>query len=109
MDNNDKIVSKTWKDTGFDRNLARPVGEEVKTPDYLGGAKFDAKLDELMLNRIIRLKNLDKQPQGNNDVGKIYYDRNQGKAKMWTGAVGKWADIVYTSTSTTTTSTSTTT
>ena len=74
--------------------------------DYIGGADFDVQLDELAFNRVLRFKNLDRQPQGNDDKAKVYWDKETSKLKMWFGGTAKWVDIVFTSTSTSTTSSS---
>ena len=54
---------------------------------------------------MIKLRDLREVPQGN-DLGKIYWDGENGKFKIWVGSTGKWADVVFTSTSTSTSSTS---
>ena len=100
MDEQSKI-NTSWKTKGLDETMQRPK------PGYIGGADFDAQLDDLLFNRMIRLKGLSQTPQGN-DPGKIYWDKENGKAKMWVNDIAKWVDIVITSTSTSTTSTSTT-
>lgn len=100
MDEQSKI-NTSWKTTGLDETMQRP-----RQP-YIGGADFDAMLDDLLFNRMIKLKSLSQIPQGN-DPGKIYWDETTGKAKMWVNSTAKWVDIVITSTSTSTTSTSTT-
>ena len=105
---NDKLKpNKSWQTIGFDKNLQRPI-EGIKTTGYLPGNEFDVQLDQLAFNRVIRFKNLDRQPQGNYDTGKTYYDNTTGKVKIWVGGAAKWADLVVTTTSTSTTSTSTT-
>jgi len=98
----DTIKIESWKNRGYDADLKRP---QDSGDSYWSGEKFDARLDELMFNRVIQFKNLDVQPQGN-DEGKIYYDKANKKLKMWVGAIGKWVDVNYTSTSTSTTSSS---
>jgi hypothetical protein len=98
----DESTTIDWKSSGFDANLAR---EATPKSDYIGGANFDVQLDELMFNRMIRLRNLEQAPQGN-DPGKIYYDNINKKYKMWVGGGAGWVDIQYTSTSTSTTSSS---
>ena len=106
MPEDDKIKErKDWKRGGFDQFMSRPVGDVPKS-EYLGGAEFDAMLDELLFNRMIKLKDLRETPQGN-DPGKIYWDGKNKKYKIWTDETGGWADVVWTSTSTST-STSTT-
>ena len=105
MNQDDKIEPKGYEDKGFDEFLSRSPGDKPKPADYIAGANFDALLDELLFNRMIRLKGLSEQPQGN-DPGKIYWDKDNKKAKIWIDATGKWADLEYTSTSTSTSSTS---
>lgn len=107
---NDKIRSKTqtfngnWRDK-FDETLSVP---EEKT-SYQGGANFDATLDELLFNRMLMLKNIagnTNPPQGN-DTGKIYWDKDNNKYKLWVGeSRGGWVDVLYSSTSTSSTSSS---
>lgn len=105
MKNDDKIKAENWQGRGLDPHMQRRVGNTPQPPAYIAGANFDALLDELMFNRMLRLKDLRQVPQGN-DPGKIYWDGKNKKAKIWIDAVGGWADIEYTSTSTSTTSTS---
>jgi len=97
-------MNTSWKDSGFDKYGSRKSTDVIQA-DFIGGAKFDSQLDELMFNRIIQFKNITKQPQGNNP-GKVYYDPSTKKAWMWVGGAAKWVELVYTSTSTTTTSSS---
>jgi len=108
MNQDDKIKEESWKDKGLDRYLQRVTPETFKTADYIGGANFDVLLDELLFNRMIRLKDLRQTPQGN-DPGKIYWDGASKKVKIWIDKDSKWAELVFTSSSTSTTSTSTTT
>lgn len=105
MNEDDKLKEEEYQGLGFDKFLSRGPTDEPKTADYIGGADFDALLDELLFNRMIRLKDLRERPQGN-DPGKIYWDGANKKAKIWIDSTGKWADIKYTSTSTTTSTTS---
>jgi hypothetical protein len=112
MPNNDKLKAVTqqysgdWKSKGFNPALQR---EERTTPfnqySFIGGANFDAQLDEMLFNRMIKLKDMRIQPQGN-DPGKIYWDGANKKYKIWVNGAG-WCDVLYTSTSTTTSSSST--
>ena len=90
------------KDMGFDPFLNRPT--ENKS-DYIAGVDFDARLDEMMFNRMIKLKDLRQTPQGN-EPGKIYWDGANQKFKLWHSKTAKWVDIQYTSTSTSSTSSS---
>jgi hypothetical protein len=103
---NDKI-KKDWKSLGFDSNMARSVNQNPKPAGFIGGANFDAELDDILFNRMIKLKNLvpAQAPQGV-DIGKIYYDPTNQKYKMWIGPPAGWVDVQYTSTSTSTTSSS---
>lgn len=103
MKPNDK--QDTIKQSGFDQFLERPRQGSPTLADYIGGSEFDAKLDEILFNRMIKLKDLREKPQGN-DLGKIYWDGENSKFKLWIGT-GGWADVIYTSTSTSS-STSTT-
>jgi len=102
--NNDKIKAykKDWRE-GYDGNLQKPI---KSSSVFQGGANFDAGLDELLFNRMLQLKNLNsaQTPQGN-DPGKLYYEEDTKKYKIWVGA-GGWADVIYTSTSTSSTSSS---
>lgn len=107
MDENDKIKERGLEGKGFDRFLSRPIAGEPRPPGYIGGAEFDAVLDDLLFNRLIRLRDLREKPQGN-DPGKIYWDGANKKAKIWIDESGKWADLIYTTTSTSTTSSSST-
>ncbi len=88
---------------GFDKYLSR--APEKGSGDYLGGANFDARLDQMLFNRMIKLRDLREKPQGN-DPGKVYWDGANKKAKIWINETAKWAELVYTSTSTSTTSSS---
>jgi hypothetical protein len=108
MAQSDTIISKgkDWRELGYDQNLSRKdTGGGIKPTDYISGADFDAKLDEMMFNRVIKLKDLREKPQGN-DPGKIYYDGETKQAKIWIDEVGQWAVLQYTTTSTSTTSSS---
>jgi hypothetical protein len=106
MDYNDKIKANELDSMGFDKFMSRPLESQPSPAKYIGGANFDILLDELLFNRMIRLKDLRVTPQGN-DPGKIYWDGENKKFKLWIDAIGQWADIQYTSTSTSTTSSST--
>jgi hypothetical protein len=99
--------AQSWRDKGFGNSLTRTPSGQPKTK-FIRGADFDALLDEMNINRILRLKNLPNQPQGN-EPAKMYWDSVNKKFKIWVSAVGKWADVVMTTTSTSTTSTSTST
>jgi hypothetical protein len=102
----DEEVNSTmdWRGRGYDANL---VKSETPESGYIKGSDFAVQLDELLFNRMIRLKNLPPAlaPQGN-EPGKIYYDYENLKYKMWVGPPAGWVDIIYTSTSTSTTTTS---
>jgi len=93
-----------WKTKGFDANLQRQF-QNTANPGFIAGVNFDALLDEMLFNRMLRLKNLPVSPQGN-EPAKIYWDSVNKKYKIWVDATGKWADVVYTTTSTSTTSSS---
>lgn len=103
MDISDKM-NTDYKALGFDENLNR-VDSEKKTAEYIGGANFDVLLDEMLFNRMIKLKDLRQKPQGN-DAGKIYWDGDNNKFKLWVNNVIGWVDVQYTSTSTSSTSSS---
>ena len=118
MANNVKIdtkkVTQTYNDdwTKKDFNSAQ-LRAEANIPysqsgSYIGGANFDAQLDEMLFNRMIKLKDLRVKPQGN-DPGKIYWDGANNKFKVWVNKTVGWADVGYTTTSTSTTSSSTST
>ena len=84
----------------------KPSEGTLKEGEFIAGEKFDAQLDELEFNRMLKLKNLTSVPQGT--AGKIYWDADNKKYKIWVDKVAQWCDIQFTSTSTSTTSTSTT-
>jgi len=104
MTNEDRIKGSTdWKQQGFDPFVSRsPVVSNPQT-NYIPGAQFEVQLDDMLFNRVIKLKDLRVKPQGN-DVGKIYWDGDNQKFKLWVG--NSFADVVYTTTSTSTSSTS---
>ena len=95
-----------WEDAGYNSSLSRQ--KEKVDERYISGSKFDAQLDDMLFNRMIRFKNLSQTPQGN-DPAKVYYDKDTKKLKMWIDSTGKWAELIYTTTSTSTTSSSSTT
>lgn len=99
------MKSGDWRGFGFDANLSRQEESPARQAEYIGGSKFDVLLDDMLFNRMIKLKDLRKVPQGN-DPGKIYWDGESKKYKLWVDATGQWADVVYTTTSTSTTTTS---
>lgn len=101
------IQTDDWKKRGFNTKLQREAVDLSKT-GYIAGINFDALLDEMLFNRMLRLKNLSKEPQGN-EAGKMYWDSTNKKYKIWVDSTVKWADVNYTTTSTSTTSTSTST
>jgi hypothetical protein len=106
MANDVKIKSDStdWRQQGFDPFVSRSATVSNKPTDYIPGAQFEVQLDEMLFNRMIKLKDLRVKPQGN-DPGKIYWDGDNQKFKIWVGD-GKWADVVYTSTSTSSSSSS---
>jgi len=106
MDESSKMKKESWKDKGFNEFLSRPISGGPARADYIGGANFDILLDELVFNRMIQLKNLSEKPQGN-QTGKIYWDKEDNKFKLWISDSVGWVDVIYTSTSTTSTSSST--
>jgi hypothetical protein len=95
------IYEGNWRQGGFNQSLTRDQSKD----NYIGGANFDAQLDEMLFNRMIKLKDLRVAPQGN-EPGKIYWDGANNKYKLWINSTAGWADVNYTSTSTTTTSSS---
>jgi hypothetical protein len=97
-------MNTDYKGMGFNSDLVRET-EKVKTADYIGGANFDVLLDEMLFNRMIKLKDLRQKPQGN-DKGKIYWDGDNNKFKLWVDEDIGWVDVQYTSTSTSSTSSS---
>lgn len=106
MKKNDTIKKiPDWTSLGYDKNMGKPINE-AKPGDFIGGENFDIRLDEMMFNRMIQFKNLSQKPQGNN-AAKTYFDPVTKKLYIWIDAVGKWGEILITTTSTTTTSSST--
>jgi len=93
MDDNDKI-RKSQVET-FNKFLERLPEGGPEQAKYLGGAEFDALLDNLMFNRVIRLRDLREVPQGN-DPGKIYWDGENGRFKIWVDTTDEWADVWFT-------------
>jgi len=102
---NDWENRPVWNKGEFNQNLQR-LKKTIIDKNYIPGADFDIRLDDITINKIIQFKGLDQTPQGN-DPGKVYYDKVNKKLLMWVDSVGKWVEILYTSTSTSTTSTST--
>ena len=94
-----------WKTKGFDAKLQRTTQTQPGKPAFIAGINFDALLDEMLFNRMLRLKNLPVSPQGN-EPAKMYWDAVNKKYKIWVDATGQWADVQYTTTSTSTTSSS---
>ena len=94
-----------WRSRGYDANLVKPA--EGPKSKYIGGADFAVQLDDMLFNRMIRLRNLPpgQAPQGN-EPGKIYYDPVNLKYKMWIGGSAGWVNVIWTSTSTSTSTTS---
>jgi hypothetical protein len=100
-------IDNSWRALGFNKSGEKEREKDQK-PNWQPGETFDATLDDLAFNRVLILKNLPKNPQGN-DIGKLFYDTVNKKMKVWLGKTIKWADIQYTTTSTSTTSSSTST
>ena len=94
-----------WHTKGFDTNLSKQPTTLTGGANFIAGSDFDALLDEMLFNRMLRLKDLRKKPQGN-EPGKMYWDGDNKKYKIWIDEIGQWADVVYTSTSTSTSTTS---
>lgn len=105
--NNIPVPTKTedWRTKGFDARLSRTSQSQPGKPGFLAGVNFDALLDEMVFNRMLRLKNLPTTPQGN-EPGKIYWDQVNNKYKLWINSTVGFVDVQYTSTSTSTTSSS---
>jgi hypothetical protein len=102
----DRIKDSTdWKQGGFDPFVSRTPEAANKQADFIPGAQFEVLLDDMLFNRMIKLKDLRVKPQGN-DLGKIYWDGDNQKVKLWVGD-GQWADVLWSSTSTSSTSSST--
>ncbi|MCK9370275.1 hypothetical protein M0R04_10245 [Candidatus Dojkabacteria bacterium] len=97
-------MSTDYKSLGFNSDLSR-VSPKSNVADYIGGANFDVLLDDLLFNRMIKLKDLRQQPQGN-DAGKIYWDGENNLFKLWVNDTIGWVNVQYTSTSTSSTSSS---
>lgn len=95
----------SWKDN-YDEYGNKSASGDVNTGGFISGAKFDSQLDEMEFNRMLKLKNLTSVPQGS--AGKIYWDKDNKKYKLWVDETSQWVDLIWTSTSTSTTSTSTT-
>ena len=92
MDDNDKLEKQA---ENFNKFLERLPEGGPKQAEYLGGAEFDALLDNLMFNRVIRLRDLREAPQGN-DPGKIYWDGANERFKIWVDSTDEWADVWFT-------------
>jgi hypothetical protein len=115
MKPNDKINTNTtptpmpdWKSKGFGTTLNRNPPTVSGGAKYIAGVNFDATLDEMLFNRMLRLKNLPTAPQGN-EPGKMYWDQVNQKYKLWVNKTIGFVDVQWTSTSTSTTSSSTST
>lgn len=102
-----RTVNPSWKDSGFDKNLTRSNPAMVQQGTYIPGNQFNTQLGDLLFNRMIKLRNLPSGqfPQGT-DPGKIFWDKDNKKYKLWVDTTSQWVDIVWTSTSTSTTSSS---
>ncbi len=102
-------INPSWRDTDFNENLQRPDQNNPRTPDFIGGANFDALLDDMLFNRMIRLRNIPAAqfPQSS-DPGKIFWDKDNKKYKLYVDGTSKFVDLLWTSTSTSTTSSSST-
>ncbi len=103
---NDKI-NQDWRSKGFDASMRRSNPTNPQPAGFIEGTNFDALLDDMLFNRMIKLRNIvpGQAPQAA-DKGKIYYDPENKKYKMFIGPPANWVDIIYTSTSTSTTSSS---
>jgi hypothetical protein len=91
-----------WKSKGFSPNQTRNPPTAAQGANYIAGVNFDATLDEMLFNRMLRLKNLPTTPQGN-EPGKMYWDQVNQKYKLYVSKTVGFADVQFTSTSTSTT------
>jgi len=108
MANENRINQGTdWRQGGFDPFVSRSPTVSNPQTGYIPGAQFEVQLDDMLFNRVIKLKDLRVKPQGN-DPGKIYWDGDNQKFKLWVNKTVGWVDILMTSTSTSSTSTSST-
>lgn len=112
METNDKIklrpdpyVPSSPQDRGFDKYGQRKRDQGDK--NIIGGAEFNTLLSEMLFNRMIKLKNIpgSTPPQGN-EPGKIYWDKDNKKYKLYVDDTVKFVDVMWSSTSTSTTSSS---
>lgn len=86
-------VTDEWTTKGFDPFLKQPSNPNPKPPNYQAGVHFDATLDEMVLNRMIQLKNLPYTPQGN-APGKMYWDIRIPTAYIWINNTVGWFDLL---------------
>jgi len=93
----------SWRDLGY--NQFGTKTDPKNGAGFIQGQQFDATLDDMELNRMIRLRDLTSVPQGAS--GKIYWDNDNKKYKLWVNETAGFCDVIYTSTSTSTSSTST--
>lgn len=109
MATNDTLDNKTqsWREKGFNPFVSRAAPVSNPQTNYIPGAQFEVQLDDMLFNRVIKLKDLRVKPQGN-DPGKIYWDGDNQKFKLWVNKTVGFVDINWTSTSTSSTSTSST-
>lgn len=100
-------IEVSYKDAGFDSNLQRPGETAVSKGQYIGGSNFAVALDDLLFNRMIKLRNVatTQFPQ-KADPGKIFWDQDNKKFKLYVDGNSQFVDILWTSTSTTSSSSS---
>lgn len=99
-------INPIWKDSGFDKNLQRERGG-VTQGQKIAGDNFNTQLSELLFNRMIKLKNVPAAqfPQ-KGEPGKIFWDQDNKKFKLYVDGNSQFVDILWTSTSTTSSSSS---
>jgi len=70
---------------------------------------LDESTDDSVLNRVLQLRSMPRSRSPKGKQGIVYYDSTNKKIKIYIDEVGKWADILYTTTSTSTSTSTTTT
>lgn len=102
-----KPVNPSWKDSGFDQTLQRNNQQPVSQGQYIPGATFNTLLGEMLFNRMIKLKNVaSAQFPQKTDPGKIFWDQDNKKFKLYVDGNSQYVDLLWTSTSTTSSSSS---
>lgn len=94
-------------------DLTTKAASEVKDKKI---RELDDFTEDTILNRPIKIRGYHPRHAPQGETGKIYYDKENKKLKIYIDKTGGWADILWTTTSTssstsssTSTSTSTTT